>query len=137
MMAGKIEIRKSGEKFRFIVLNRSGEKLLAERTVRRQGEREAGRILTREGCKRCGDPRRDQAGRRHEAQRTSPGREPQLGNRRTTSPIRAIRSIPCRPRRPRRTARKDDTGASPPRSAVIPRSRSPGRVLVGGGRRVC
>ena len=27
-MAGKIEIRKSGEKFRFIVLNRSGEKLL-------------------------------------------------------------------------------------------------------------
>ena len=28
MMAGKIEIRKSGEKFRFIVLNRSGEKLL-------------------------------------------------------------------------------------------------------------
>jgi len=28
MMAGKIEIRKSGEKFRFVVLNRSGEKLL-------------------------------------------------------------------------------------------------------------
>ncbi|MGH3024899.1 MAG: hypothetical protein ACRDLR_00415 [Gaiellaceae bacterium] len=27
-MAGKIEIRKSGEKFRFAVLNRSGEKLL-------------------------------------------------------------------------------------------------------------
>ena len=27
-MAGKIEIRKSGEKFRFVVLNRSGEKLL-------------------------------------------------------------------------------------------------------------
>jgi hypothetical protein len=28
MMAGKIEIRKSGEKFRFVVLNRSGDKLL-------------------------------------------------------------------------------------------------------------
>jgi hypothetical protein len=28
MMAGKIEIRTSGEKFRFVVLNRSGEKLL-------------------------------------------------------------------------------------------------------------
>jgi hypothetical protein len=28
MMAGKIEIRRSGEKFRFVVLNRSGEKLL-------------------------------------------------------------------------------------------------------------
>jgi len=28
MMAGKIEIRKSGEKFRFVVLNRSGEKLV-------------------------------------------------------------------------------------------------------------
>jgi hypothetical protein len=27
MMAGKIEIRKSGEKFRFVVLNRRGEKL--------------------------------------------------------------------------------------------------------------
>ena len=27
-MAGKIEIRTSGEKFRFVVLNRSGEKLL-------------------------------------------------------------------------------------------------------------
>ena len=27
-MAGKIEIRKSGEKFRFVVMNRSGEKLL-------------------------------------------------------------------------------------------------------------
>jgi uncharacterized protein YegP (UPF0339 family) len=27
-MAGKIEIRKRGEKFRFVVLNRSGEKLL-------------------------------------------------------------------------------------------------------------
>ncbi|HEY8703215.1 MAG TPA: hypothetical protein VIL98_00570 [Gaiellaceae bacterium] len=27
-MAGKIEIRKNGEKFRFVVLNRSGEKLL-------------------------------------------------------------------------------------------------------------
>ncbi len=27
-MAGKIEIRKSGEKFRFVVLNRNGEKLL-------------------------------------------------------------------------------------------------------------
>ena len=27
-MAGKIEIRRSGEKFRFVVLNRSGEKLL-------------------------------------------------------------------------------------------------------------
>jgi hypothetical protein len=28
MMAGKIEIRTSGEKFRFVVLNRSGETLL-------------------------------------------------------------------------------------------------------------
>jgi uncharacterized protein YegP (UPF0339 family) len=28
LMAGKIEIRKSGEKFRFVVLNRNGEKLL-------------------------------------------------------------------------------------------------------------
>jgi hypothetical protein len=28
MMAGKIEIRRSGEKFRFVVLNRSGDKLL-------------------------------------------------------------------------------------------------------------
>jgi hypothetical protein len=28
MMAGKIEIRKSGEKFRFVVLNRTGDKLL-------------------------------------------------------------------------------------------------------------
>jgi uncharacterized protein YegP (UPF0339 family) len=27
-MAGKIEIRKSGEKFRFVVLNRNGDKLL-------------------------------------------------------------------------------------------------------------
>lgn len=27
-MAGKIEIRKSGERFRFVVLNRSGDKLL-------------------------------------------------------------------------------------------------------------
>jgi hypothetical protein len=27
-MAGKIEIRKSGERFRFVVLNRKGEKLL-------------------------------------------------------------------------------------------------------------
>ncbi len=27
-MAGKIEIRKRGEKFRFVVLNRSGERLL-------------------------------------------------------------------------------------------------------------
>ena len=27
-MAGKIEIRRSGEKFRFVVLNRNGEKLL-------------------------------------------------------------------------------------------------------------
>jgi len=27
-MAGKIEIRASGEKFRFVVLNRNGEKLL-------------------------------------------------------------------------------------------------------------
>ena len=27
-MAGKIEIRASGERFRFVVLNRSGEKLL-------------------------------------------------------------------------------------------------------------
>ena len=26
-MAGKIEIRKSGERFRFVVLNRNGEKL--------------------------------------------------------------------------------------------------------------
>ena len=30
-MAGKIEIRTSGEKFRFVVLNRSGEKLLQSR----------------------------------------------------------------------------------------------------------
>jgi hypothetical protein len=28
MMAGKIEIRMSGEKFRFVVLDRSGDKLL-------------------------------------------------------------------------------------------------------------
>jgi hypothetical protein len=28
MMAGKIEIRSSGERFRFVVLNRRGEKLL-------------------------------------------------------------------------------------------------------------
>jgi len=28
MMAGKIEIRRSGEKFRFVVLNRNGEKLM-------------------------------------------------------------------------------------------------------------
>ena len=28
LMAGKIEIRQSGEKFRFVVLNRNGEKLL-------------------------------------------------------------------------------------------------------------
>lgn len=28
MLAGKIEIRRSGEKFRFVALNRSGEKLL-------------------------------------------------------------------------------------------------------------
>jgi uncharacterized protein YegP (UPF0339 family) len=28
MMAGRIEIRRSGEKFRFVVLNRNGEKLL-------------------------------------------------------------------------------------------------------------
>ena len=27
-MAGKIELRKSGEKFRFVVLNRNGDKLL-------------------------------------------------------------------------------------------------------------
>lgn len=27
-MAGTVEIRKSGEKFRFVVLNRNGEKLL-------------------------------------------------------------------------------------------------------------
>jgi hypothetical protein len=27
-MAGKIEIRRSGEKFRFVVLNRNGDKLL-------------------------------------------------------------------------------------------------------------
>jgi uncharacterized protein YegP (UPF0339 family) len=27
-VAGKIEIRKSGERFRFVVLNRNGEKLL-------------------------------------------------------------------------------------------------------------
>ena len=27
-MAGKIEIRKSGERFRFVVLNRNGEKLV-------------------------------------------------------------------------------------------------------------
>ena len=27
-MAGKIEIRRSGEKFRFVVLNRTGEKLM-------------------------------------------------------------------------------------------------------------
>jgi len=27
-MAGRIEIRKGGEKFRFVVLNRNGEKLL-------------------------------------------------------------------------------------------------------------
>ena len=27
-MAGRIEIRRSGEKFRFVVLNRSGDKLL-------------------------------------------------------------------------------------------------------------
>ena len=27
-MAGKIEIRRSGEKFRFVVLNRNGEKLV-------------------------------------------------------------------------------------------------------------
>lgn len=30
-MAGKIEIRTSGEKFRFVVLNRSGEKLVQSR----------------------------------------------------------------------------------------------------------
>jgi uncharacterized protein YegP (UPF0339 family) len=30
-MAGKIEIRKSGEKFRFVVLNRNGEKLVQSR----------------------------------------------------------------------------------------------------------
>lgn len=30
-MAGKIEIRQSGEKFRFVVLNRNGEKLLQSR----------------------------------------------------------------------------------------------------------
>jgi len=28
MMAGKIEIRTSGERFRFVVLNRNGEKLM-------------------------------------------------------------------------------------------------------------
>jgi uncharacterized protein YegP (UPF0339 family) len=27
-MAGKVEIRKSGEKFRYVVLNRNGEKLV-------------------------------------------------------------------------------------------------------------
>jgi hypothetical protein len=31
MMAGKIEIRSSGERFRFVVLNRSGTKLLQSR----------------------------------------------------------------------------------------------------------
>ena len=31
-MAGKIEIRTSGERFRFVVLNRSGEKLLQSAT---------------------------------------------------------------------------------------------------------
>jgi hypothetical protein len=30
-MAGRIEIRKSGEKFRFAVLNRNGEKLVQSR----------------------------------------------------------------------------------------------------------
>jgi hypothetical protein len=70
-MAGKIEIRKSGEKFRFVVLNRNGEKVVAERTVRRQAEHEAGRVFAGEGGERCGDRRRDQAGRRcREKQRT-------------------------------------------------------------------
>ncbi len=72
-MAGKIEIRKSGEKFRFVVLNRNGEKLLQSG---QQAEHQAGRVFAGEGRERCGDPRRDQAGRPcREKQRTSPQNE--------------------------------------------------------------
>ena len=46
----------------------------AERTVRRQGEHEAGRLFAGEGRERRRDHRHDQAGRRcREEQRTSPG----------------------------------------------------------------
>jgi len=47
--------------------------VVAERTVRRQAEHQAGRVFAGEGRERCGDPRRDQAGRRRrEKQRRSP-----------------------------------------------------------------
>src|SRR5439155_12129454 len=50
--------------------------IVAERTVRRQAEHEAGRVFVGEGRERCGDRRRDQAGRRcREKQRTSPQNE--------------------------------------------------------------
>src|SRR2546423_9809780 len=91
------------QKWREVPLRRPEQKrreAAAERTVRRQGEHEAGRVLTPEGCKRCGDPRRDQADRHHEGQRTPPGREPLAT---TTVPVRAIRSILAR----RRSAPRD------------------------------
>jgi ATP-dependent helicase HepA len=51
-------------------------KVVAERTVRRQAEHQAGRVFAGEGRERCGDPRRDQAGRRcREKHRTSPQNE--------------------------------------------------------------
>src|SRR5207249_9401183 len=50
--------------------------VVAKRTVRRQAEHEAGRVFAGEGRERCGDRRRDQAGRRgRQKQRTSPQNE--------------------------------------------------------------
>jgi hypothetical protein len=46
LMAGKIEIRKSREKFRFVVLNRNGEKLLQSGST--QAEHQAGRVFAGE-----------------------------------------------------------------------------------------
>jgi len=72
MTAGKIEIRRSGEKFRFVVLNRSGDKLLQSGQLD-EADHEAGRVFAGEGRERRGDRRRDQACRRcNEEQRASP-----------------------------------------------------------------
>ena len=72
-MAGKIEIRTSGERFRFVVLNRSGEKLLRARRLTTSRAR-ASRVFIDEGCERCRDHRRNHFRRRWDERQQSPRR---------------------------------------------------------------
>ena len=102
-MAGKIEIRTSGERFRFVVLNRSGEKLLQSATFDdKSSARRAASSLTK-AVEWCRDHRRNQVPGCWDERQQSPRRREGL--------IRAIVTVDGEP--PALTALTRRIGANP------------------------